>query len=63
MTFAETLKQWRAKQGVTQREAAEYLCVEKRSYEAWEVGRREPDQTGPILKIIAMKEKVPRTDP
>lgn len=54
MTFAETLKHWRAKHNITQREAAAYLDVPQRTYEAWEIGRQEPDQTGPILKIVRM---------
>lgn len=51
-TFAEVLKSWRARAGLTQKEAAEYLHVPHRTLEAWEHGKQAPDQEGPIRKLI-----------
>jgi len=33
------LKEWRMKKGITQKEAAEILCVAKGTYHAYETGR------------------------
>ncbi len=42
MEFAERLKQWRKAKDYTQREAAFWLGVSRRSVEQWEQGRRAP---------------------
>jgi DNA-binding transcriptional regulator YiaG len=56
MTFAETLRAWRARMGYVQTEAADWLCVNLRTYQDWEQGRCEPRQVGPVLKAIELSE-------
>ena len=46
MTFAEQLRAWRKK--LYQKEAADILQVNIRSYQAWEEGRREPTELAKI---------------
>lgn len=36
------LKDWRARRGITQKEAAERLGVAMRTYQAWEGGEQNP---------------------
>ena len=50
--FAEELKQWRAGLGYTQVKAADKLRVPVRTYEEWEQARRQPQQLGPIRKLM-----------
>lgn len=54
MAFDAELKAWRKRTKLTQVQAAEFLDVPLRSYQAWEQGRQEPDQKGPIRKLIAL---------
>jgi DNA-binding transcriptional regulator YiaG len=54
-TFATELKAWRKRTRLTQAKAAEFLDVPLRSYQAWEQGRQEPDQKGPIRRLIGAK--------
>lgn len=51
-TFADELKQWRASLGCTQAKAADKLRVPVRTYEEWEQARRQPQQLGPIRKLM-----------
>lgn len=46
--FSSRLKEIRAASGKKQREAAEYLGIQLRSYQAYEGGDREPDIDGLI---------------
>ena len=46
--FSSRLKEIRANSGKKQREAAEYLGIQLRSYQAYEGGDREPDINGLI---------------
>lgn len=57
MTWAEECKEWRARMGFTQKEAAAFLEVNKRTYEEWEGGRHQPDQQGPIRKFMGLTAK------
>lgn len=53
-TAADVIREWRAKRGYTQPEAAAYFKVKVGTWVQWEQGRREPAS----LKVIAqlMKE-------
>jgi transcriptional regulator with XRE-family HTH domain len=42
MGFAEELKAWRTKRGLTQAEAAELFQLTETGYANWEVGRKAP---------------------
>lgn len=44
--FSSRLKEVRATSGKKQREVAEYLGIQLRSYQAYEGGGREPDING-----------------
>ena len=46
--FSSRLKEIRAASGKKQKEAAEYLGIKLRSYQAYEGGEREPDIDGLI---------------
>lgn len=50
--FSIRLKEIRAASGKKQREAAEYLGIQLRSYQAYESGDREPD----IDNLIALAD-------
>jgi transcriptional regulator with XRE-family HTH domain len=52
MTFGEELRAWRQREGLTQREAAEFLKVNRRTYEDWEYGRFVPDHLELIRRAI-----------
>ena len=52
MTFADELKAWRAREGYTQARAAGWLGVPVRTYQSWEQGRWEPEQVGPVRKLL-----------
>jgi DNA-binding transcriptional regulator YiaG len=54
------LKSWRAVQDITQAEAAEYLCVNVRTYQEWEQGRIIPPQPMMIKKLLDVGENVRR---
>lgn len=58
--FAHELKQWRAREGYTQTEAALYLGVNPHTFQEWEQERQAPDQMGPIRKVIELKGKLRR---
>ena len=45
------LKAWRTKLGISQREAAHFLRVSRRTYQGWEAGRA-PIGRGMLLKAI-----------
>ena len=53
MTFADELKAWRSRRGVTQEEAAKLLHVPRRTYEGWECGDHEPARVELVRKVIA----------
>ena len=55
--FADELKEWRDREGITQVTAAEYLDVPYHTYCAWEWAKQEPDQKGPIRNLIALPYK------
>lgn len=44
MAAKDQLKQWRSDQGLTQKEAAEMLDVEVRTYQYWESGKFAPNR-------------------
>ncbi len=55
--LAQRLRAWRIINGWTQGMAAEYLSVNRRTYEAWEVARRMPVGIGRIALISAINSK------
>lgn len=58
-TFAQLLRQWRERNGYSQRDAALVLKVSKRSLENWEQERAMPQGFGlqAMLEIIQPKRK------
>ena len=54
-SFKKTLRAWRKSRGFVQKEAAEFLCVSKRTYEGWEYGKTSP-------KPLAMAELIRRME-
>ncbi len=54
MDFSEELKRWRARMGLTQREAADRLEVKYDTLRDWELGRRSPGNMGPVRKVMAL---------
>lgn len=42
LKFANSLKNWRADKGFSQRDAADYLGISKRTLENWEQARATP---------------------
>lgn len=58
-TFAQLLRDWRERNGYSQRDAAEVLHVSKRSLENWEQERAMPQGFGlqAMLEIIQHKRK------
>lgn len=58
-TFAQLLRDWRARNGYSQRDAANVLKVSKRSLENWEQERSMPQGFGlqAMLEIIRLKTK------
>jgi len=57
--FAQLLRQWRDRNGYSQRDAAEVLKVSKRSLENWEQERAMPQGFGlqAMVEIIQPKRK------
>jgi len=58
-TFAQLLRNWRERNGYSQRDAAVVLKVSKRSLENWEQERAMPQGFGlqAMLEIIQPKRK------
>lgn len=58
-TFAKLLRQWRERNGYSQRDAAEVLKVPKPSLQNWEQERAMPQGFGllAMLEIIQVKKK------
>ncbi len=54
MTFGEELKQWRAREALTQKQAADYLRVNVRLLQDWEQDRQEPGAPGPIRALMEL---------
>ncbi len=57
MKFDKDLKAWRKLWGLTQAQAAVYLCVPVRSLEEWEQDRSTPNQIGPIRKLMSQYDR------
>jgi transcriptional regulator with XRE-family HTH domain len=53
-TWPEVLKAWRARRGITQKQAAEELGVGMRTYQKWENGERKTSHLPPdnIFKLL-----------
>lgn len=45
---------WRRTLGWTQRQAAEFLEVPLRTYEGWESGRKDMQNSGPVRKLMRL---------
>ena len=60
MSFADELKAWRRRKGLTQKEAAAHLGVEWRTYEGWEHGRFEPKHVGLIRRALDAEARASR---
>jgi len=52
-TFAELVKGYRKRKGLSQSQAAIHLGVPKRTLQNWEIGHREP--VGFALRILELK--------
>ncbi len=50
--FAAELKQWRASRQWTQVQAAAHFDVPLKTYQEWERGRQQPQQMGPIRRLM-----------
>ena len=55
--FARALQQWRADKGYSQRDAAEFLGISKRTLENWEQERATPRGYAVValMKLLAMR--------
>jgi DNA-binding transcriptional regulator YiaG len=58
-TFADLLRKWRARNGYSQRDAAEVLKVPKASLQNWEQQRAMPQGFGlqAMIKVISAANK------
>ena len=54
MTFADDLRAWRERFGLTQAEAAEALSVPLRTLQEWEQGRAAPAPSGPVRRLMEL---------
>ncbi len=54
MTFGEELKQWRSREALTQKQAADYLRVNVRLLQDWEQDRQEPGAPGPVRALMEL---------
>ena len=57
--FARSLQAWRERRSFSQRDAAEFLGISKRTLENWEQGRARPNAQAAAL--ILMVRKFPDT--
>lgn len=55
-TFADRLRDWRSRLGLTQRQAAERLAVHPNTLARWERGDMAPGTPGPVLAAMAAVE-------
>ena len=54
--LAKDLKEWRSALAWTQVAVSQYLRVPLKTYQEWERGRQEPQQSGPIRKLMEEAE-------